>query len=375
MSEVRTIAVVTGTRAEYGLLRPVMWAIRDHSALELRVIVAGAHLLPPADTVKEVASEFAITARVPMQSPGRNGRSADAAALGLGVSGFAEVFSIDPPDIVLALGDRIEAFAAAAAASVAGIRIAHMHGGDRAEGCADEALRHAITKLAHIHLPASQTSAMRIIAMGEDPQRVHVVGSPALDGLDAVPPMSDREYESLGQPQIVMLLHPVGDEDQAEHDRAAEVLRRAQGHGRVLAMHPNHDPGRDGIMRAITEGCGRHCAHVPRERFVGLLRRANVLIGNSSAGLIEAAAIPIRCINLGRRQAGREKPCHVIDIPQWNYQTVDEALDEALHEAIRLPRLTGIEHPYGNGTAGARTAEALASLDFDRHPIRKLNTY
>ncbi|MEE9128733.1 MAG: UDP-N-acetylglucosamine 2-epimerase, partial [Phycisphaerales bacterium] len=145
----RTIAVVTGSRADYGLLRPVMRAIHDHADLQLRVIVTGVHLLPPAHTANEVARDFTIANTIAMQRPGECSRLEDAEALGRGVTGFAQRLSRHPVDVVLVLGDRIEALAAAAAASVGGIRVAHLHGGDRAEGIADEAIRHAITKLAH----------------------------------------------------------------------------------------------------------------------------------------------------------------------------------------------------------------------------------
>src|SRR5881394_2962134 len=176
MSGSRTVAVVTGSRAEFGLLRPVMKAIAGHPALNLRVIVTGSHLLSPAETINDVKADFAIDATVAMQSivngqasEPPSGRLSDSASLGRGISGLAEVFSRLSPDVVVVLGDRIEAFAAAAAASVGGIRVAHIHGGDRAEGIADEAMRHAITKLAHLHLAATELSARRIVLMGEKP--------------------------------------------------------------------------------------------------------------------------------------------------------------------------------------------------------------
>jgi len=152
----RRVMVVTGSRAEFGLLEPVMHAVRGHAALDLVVVVAGSHLVAPGLTWRDVeAAGFAIVARVPMQAEGVSGRLADAAAVGRGVSGLARVYETERPEWVVVLGDRIEAFAAAAAASIAGIAVAHLHGGDRAEGIADEALRHAITKLAHLHLAAT----------------------------------------------------------------------------------------------------------------------------------------------------------------------------------------------------------------------------
>jgi UDP-hydrolysing UDP-N-acetyl-D-glucosamine 2-epimerase len=404
-----TIAVVTGSRAEYGLLRPVMRAIANDDRLSLRVIVAGAHLLPPANTIDEVAEEFDIAATVPMQSvvaenaafatprhrrsqctfshsqecenvaaleePPREsmtGRAADAHAVGLGVAGFADHFATDPPDVVLVLGDRIEAFAAAAASAIAGIRVAHLHGGDRAEGIADESLRHAITKLAHIHLPATTVSAQRIMAMGENPDRIHVVGSPGLDGLSQIPPLSDDVFRSLGEPHLVLLMHPIGRNDDAEFRAASSIIQTAREFGPILLLHPNHDPGRNGVMRAIeTSGGGcEHRAHLPREAFIGLLKRSGILIGNSSAGLIECAALGVHAINIGTRQRGRERAANVIDVGEGDAA----ALRDSIKSAFDSPRPTP-DHSFGDGQTGPRTAKILATFDPAIHSLAKCNTY
>ncbi|MBT8486063.1 MAG: UDP-N-acetylglucosamine 2-epimerase, partial [Phycisphaerae bacterium] len=147
----KRIAVVTGSRADFGLLRPVIAAIAAEPELELRLVVTGTHLLPPSFTHETVSAQFDVATRIPMQVAGEVGRDADAAALGRGVSQLAQEFAESHPDVVLVLGDRIEAFAAAAAAAVGGRHVGHIHGGDRAEGVADDAMRHAITKLAHLH--------------------------------------------------------------------------------------------------------------------------------------------------------------------------------------------------------------------------------
>ena len=188
----RRIAIVTGTRAEYGLLKPVMYAVRERADLELLVIAAGSHLVQPARTYYEIKQEFDVVDSIPMQTVGRVGRWHDVESTGKGISRFARSFERLRPDVVVVLGDRIEAFAAASAASIGGLPVAHLHGGDLAEGVADEAMRHAITKLAHIHFPATETSAARILRMGEPKNRVHVVGSPAIDGLNGIDAMSDE---------------------------------------------------------------------------------------------------------------------------------------------------------------------------------------
>ena len=167
----RRVAVVTGSRAEFGLLRPVMRAIDARGDLQLQVIAAGSHLIPPALTFRDVKRDFEIADSVPMQVAGRSTRFDDAESVGRGVARFARSFQALDPHWVVVLGDRIEAFAAASAASIGGRAVAHLHGGDRAEGVSDEAMRHAITKLAHLHLPGDATqSADRILRMGETPR-------------------------------------------------------------------------------------------------------------------------------------------------------------------------------------------------------------
>ena len=175
----KVIEIVTGSRAEFGLLRPIMTAVREHPALRLRVVATGLHLVTQTVTDLHEAG-IAPDACVEMQREGESGRLADAAATGRGVAAFAARWATDPPEVVLVLGDRIEAFAAAAAASIGGIAVAHVHGGDRAEGVADEAMRHAISKLAHLHFAATQASRDRLIRMGEPAERVWNVGSPAM---------------------------------------------------------------------------------------------------------------------------------------------------------------------------------------------------
>ncbi len=368
----RHIAVVTGTRAEFGLLRSVMRAIRARKNLRLSVIVTGEHLLPPARTIDEVGKDFDIAATVDMQFAGETSRTDDARALGRGISGLVDAFAPLAPDVVLVLGDRIEAFAAAAAASVMGIRVAHLHGGDRAQGVADEAIRHAITKLAHIHLPATALSTERIISMGEEVASVHLVGSPAIDDLPKCPAATDEFFRKAGKPEMIFLMHPIGRSEEEEFNVAQRVLSCCMSFGSVLALHPNHDPGREGILRAIVASRCPHLPHLSRKDFIGLLRRTNLIVGNSSAGLIEAAAIGAWCINIGPRQGGRERPGNVTDIADLDPHV--DAIDAALQSRLFQDPWKG-KHPYGDGHTGVRVAELLATLDPDKHPLRKENSY
>jgi UDP-hydrolysing UDP-N-acetyl-D-glucosamine 2-epimerase len=381
MADRRKIVVVTGTRAEWGLLSPVCDAIVARGDLALEVCAGGAHLLEPADGDDPTATLVEASGHplhcFPMQQEGKTGRAADAAALGAGVSGLASIFARISPDIVVVLGDRIEAFAAASAASIGGIRVAHIHGGDRAEGIADEAMRHAITKLSHIHFPASAQSAERIARLGEDSARIHLVGSPAIDGLDACLPMSDAAHAACGAPDFVFLLHPVDRSDAEEERDAHAILEAIAARGRLMALAPNTDPGREGIARAIRRISEQrrdrvHAAtNLSRRDFIGLLRhpKLRAIVGNSSAGLIECAALGVRAINIGPRQAGRERADNVRDVASGDLQTLAKELD-----AVESWKPTGT-HPYLGKVASSRIAEVLATCDLSRHGLGKRNTF
>ncbi len=363
MSErTRRVAIVTGTRAEFGLLLPVMRAVDAHPALELKVVAAGAHLLEPARTIDEVRRHVTVDAEIPMQGPGAHTRPGDARATGRGITGFADAFASIEPGWVVVLGDRIEAFAAASAASIGGWALAHIHGGDRAEGVADEAMRHAVTKLAHLHLPATRQSASRIIAMGEPADRVVMIGSPAIDGLDQVEPMTNDEAHELGDPQVLVLHHPAGLGAERERTLTRRLIEVVGGQRPVLCLNPNHDPGRDAVLAELDTaahdmGWTRR-AHLPRPAFLALLKRiaANngFIAGNSSSALIEASALGVRAIDLGPRQAGRERPASVLHLDEHDKATPKAVRDQLASLPADQP------HPYGPGQAGPRTASVLA---------------
>ena len=354
-----------------------MAAVDAHPDMDLLVIAAGAHLIPPADSFRDVKAHFPIADSVPMQKPGRTTRPDDAEALGTGISRLTRSFQALQPEWVVVLGDRIEAFAAAAAANVGGWTLAHLHGGDRAEGVADESMRHAISKLAHLHLPATQTSADRILRMGEKPQYVHVVGSPAIDDLQNIEPMSQAQFAELGSPRAVLLLHPTGRPIEAEEHQAAMVLDAlASLEITPLALSPNFDPGRAGVQRILTERLGPPTPHMPRERFVALLKRlaltGGVLVGNSSAGLIEAPALGCRVVDVGARQNGRERPAGVRHAEGQSEQDIEHVVLDCL----AAPPCDPSDHPYGDGHTGQRVASLLASVDpYSRGILAKLNAY
>ncbi len=356
-SELRTIAIVTGTRAEYGLLETVMRAVDAERHLSLRVIVAGAHLA--TGTWRDVA--FDIAAKVPMQKRGETGRAADVQSVARGVAGFGKAFEKLRPDFIVVLGDRIEAFVAATAGSIGGFRVAHIHGGDRAEGVADEAMRHAISKLSHIHFAATSQSRKRLIQMGEHAKLVYNVGSPAIDALRGV-------EAAAGAPVAIVMQHPVGGSDAQEREWMSGTLRATRWLD-PLVMAPNGDPGAAGIRAAIAEAGITPVENLPRAQWLSTLAGATAIVGNSSAGLIEAAALRVACVNVRPRQAGREKPGNVIDC-----QYGESAVRAALLKAMKLD-VGRVKHPYGDGRSGERIATILATVGMESVSIRKRNSY
>lgn len=373
MPRKRTIAIVTGSRADFGILMPVIDAVRAHKALRLRLIVTGTHL--SLGTWRDVARSVGIDAKVRMQTKADIGRSADVAALGRGITGLGRAVTSLRPHVVLVLGDRVEALAAGCAASVGGFHLAHVHGGDRAEGVADEAIRHAVSKLAHLHFAACRSSAERLKRMGEHDDTVFNVGSPAIDGLAAVEPADDALLKKHGldpaRPYVVVMQHPIGESDAQEKAWMAATLAATRSRQRIV-MTPNGDPGTRGITAAIRAARVTPVTHLPRGQFLRLLKRAEALAGNSSAGLIEAAALRadgVPVVNVGPRQAGRDKPANVIDCGYG-----EASVREALRQAVNTHRASA-RHPFGDGRAGERIAETLATLDLKSIPLRKRNAY
>lgn len=356
------ICAVTGSRAEFGLMRPVMLAIAQRPELELAVVAAGSHLVSPAHTFYDVKQYFAIADIVPMQVAGRTGQAEDVQSLARGVARFGRTFEKLRPDWTIVLGDRIEAFAAGLAASIGGIGLLHIHGGDRAEGISDEAIRHSLSKLAHVHFAATEQSAQRLVSMGEDAWRVHNVGSPSIDELFKHASLNDEIFAELGAPQIVMLMHPIGRSAEQEEAGATAVLQAIESTKvPALLLAPNLDPGRDGIMMALRSSTIPMREHLPRPFFVGLLRRiaaaGGCLVGNSSAGLIECAALGVPVVDIGPRQSGRETGPNVVHVAREDASQIANAIERA-----RALKLTTNTHPFGKGDAGERIAATIAQL-------------
>lgn len=379
----RRICFVTGTRAEFGLMRTTLQAIKAHPALQLQIIATGMHLSARhGQSRRQISAEGFTIDRIIPWCASRAGSAQLAAATGTATAGLARVFEQLESDIVLIVGDRVEAFAAAAAANLSGRPVAHVHGGDRALGQIDDALRHAITKLAHIHFPATADSAQRIRRLGEQPWRIRTVGSPGNDQItsQATPRRELRtRYPQLRRGQYaLLLLHPVDDNESAEHARAAMLLRAARqaGFPRIVIVYPNNDPGHGGIIRCWDEHASDPdltvFRNVPRADFLGLLRDAAVLAGNSSSGIIESGSLATMTLDIGPRQQGRQRSGNVLHC-QYGFRPIITRLRRIWHGGEPL-RWHGKNVYAGNG-AGRRIAAHLASVKIDPRLLKKLISY
>ena len=386
----RRVCFVTGTRAEFGLMRSTLEALRDHPKIDLQLVCTGMHLDPAhgrsIDTIR--AEGWGVDAVVPWGGGHSANGCPDRNALdtGAAMSALAAAFEKLQSDVVLVVGDRVEAFAAAAAAHVAHRPVAHVHGGDRALGQVDDSLRHAISKLSHLHFPATRQSAERLRKLGEDVGRIRRVGSPGVDGIRKL--AARRSQVAAAFPGLeagrfaLLVLHPSGVDEGRERRRAEMTLAavRSVGFDRTVVVYPNNDPGAAGIMAcwdAVAAGGAEPGGvilrrDVPRRLFLGLLRDAAVLVGNSSSGIIEAGSFGTPVVDIGRRQAGREKGANVTNVP-FRRAAIRRAL-EAVWNGGR-PRRCRSENVYGGDGAGRRIADALARTPLNGRLLRKLIAY
>ncbi len=374
----RRVAVVTGTRAEYGLLRSTMDAIKWHPRLQLQVVVAGMHLLEKfGHTIDEIISDgWQVDVRVPMQL-GKDDRLEQAAGLARGVAGTARFFHRNDTDVVVVLGDRIEALAGALGAVTTGRIVAHVHGGDVATGDLDDTLRHAITKLSHLHFAATEQAAKRIVRLGERQDCVFNVGAPGLDRLFSL--LKDKK-NTIGPKRnaALVVLHPSGRSAAREGRTMAAILRAVSSAGlAATVIYPNSDPGHDGIIEAIEKARARPRANIRVERslardaYLRLLAESRVLIGNSSSGIIEAASAGTPAVNVGDRQTGRQcSGSSVIDCGETAAE-ISSAIQKTMSKRPRR----GAGTCYGDGQAGKRIATTIAGVRVEDSLRRKRITY
>lgn len=372
----KKICVVTGSRAEYGLLRWVIQGILESDKLELQIIACGMHLSPEFGlTVKSIEADgFKIDRRIEMLL------SSDTSvgickSIGLGVIGFSDALFDLKPDLLLVLGDRYEIFAAALAANISLIPIGHLQGGETTEGAFDEALRHGITKMSHLHFVAAEVYRRRVIQLGENPQHVFNVGGLGVDSVMKLKLLNREELEmtlnlKLNKRNLIITFHPVtldGDVGGDQLDNLLTSLSKLENTSFIFTM-PNADTGSRGLFAKIQHFCNsRTNAWVFKSLgqllYFSCVKHVDGVIGNSSSGLCEVPTFKKGTINIGDRQKGRLKALSVIDcLP--NEKSISEAIKQ-LFSAEFQSQLEKVENPYGVGNASDAILRILEEYPFD----------
>lgn len=379
----RRICVVTGSRAEYGLLYWLMREIMSDPKLELQVVVTGMHLSPAFGlTVSEIERDgMPIVARVEMQL------SSDTSvgmtkSLGLGLLGFADAFDRLRPDLVVVLGDRYEILAASLAAALQGIPIGHVCGGEVTSGAVDDWIRHSITKAAWLHFVGAESYRSRVIQLGEDPDRVFNVGGPGLDSIRrlqllSLDALSNYLGLSLDKPLFLVTYHPatLGDIDPRFAFQEVLYALEAFPDAKVVMTKPNADAGGYKLGDMAEDWCSANEARarcvtsMGQLRYLSLMKYCNVVVGNSSSGIIEAPALKVATVNIGSRQEGRLKADSIIDCADDRY-AIQAAIAKAMDSGFKH-RLRDSKSLYGDCNASTRIKAILSSIQLPSNLAKK----
>lgn len=372
----RKICIVTGTRAEFGLMRWLMQEVRATPGLELQVLATGMHLSPEFGlTYREIEEAgFAIDARVEMllsaDSP-----TAVTKSMGLGLIGYADAYARLSPDLIVVLGDRFEIFAAVAAALIAGIPVAHLHGGELTEGAFDEAIRHSITKMSHLHFVAAEEYRRRVIQLGEQPERVFLVGGLGIDAIKRTKLLDRQEVEAslgfkLGSRNLLVTFHPVTLEGQSSGQQMAELLAALSEleDTHLIFTMPNADTGGRELASMVDAFVANHpkarvYSSLGQLRYLSCMKLVDGVVGNSSSGLAEAPSMAVGTVNIGDRQLGRLQADSVVNCAPER-ESIKRAIQQLYDPGFRasLPRIV---NPYGNGGASEKIVRVLKECSLD----------
>jgi UDP-hydrolysing UDP-N-acetyl-D-glucosamine 2-epimerase len=370
----RTIAVVTTSRADYSHL---YWPLKDlaaHPDVDLKLIVMAAHLSPAfGSTLREIEADgFCIASRIEclLSSDSDVGM---AKTLGLAVLGLSDALAQMRPDLLLLIADRYEMLAPASVALTLRIPVAHIEGGEISEGAIDDAVRNALTKLAQLHFTSTEAARERVISMGEEPWRVHRAGAPSLDHLRRSSLLTQEQLQrelgvELKQRVTVVAYHPVTMLRNTTADADAVFAALETLPEQILFCYPNADAGSYELMARIQSFCERHAharlfVNLPSITYWSLLREADVLFGNSSSGIMEAASFGLPVVNVGMRQQGRERGRNILDA-EPNVESIQAQLSLAQQPHFR-EGLRGMENIYGDGHAAERIVEVLTSTPLE----------
>lgn len=375
----RHIAVLTGKRGGYGAMKPMLRLLDNDPMFRLSIIVTDQHVNPQfGSTIEEVQRDFFVAGQVDMRQEGGSPRDR-AKALGVCLTGIVDVLSDLDPDLLILYGDRGEVLAAAIASVTLRIPIAHIQGGD-ISGNVDEVMRHALTKLSHLHFPSTEKSAARIIAMGEDPEKVFVVGDNHVDAIVARGYTSSeqvrRKFRIADDEQpIIVLVHPETTRQRDGYADMTMLMNEVMRLGlRTIVVYPCSDHGYEDIVRAILDFTHNPLVSTHRNidapDFWGLMNIAKLMIGNSSAGLIETPYLGLHSINVGERQRGRDHASNVIHC-EFEPSEIADALTCVIVHDERTEGARGINQLYGDGRAGERIVEILRSIEIGPRLVDK----
>lgn len=380
------IAVVTGTRAEYGVLKPLLYKIKNSDNLELNLIATGLHLLKKYGlTINEIEKDgFEIDGIVRMYGDEED-ITYHGNALGKGIAGFISLLSKMKTDILVVLGDRLEPLAATLAAATLRIPIAHIQGGDKTDsGHIDESIRHSITRFAHIHFTATKEHTNRLIKMGEEPWRIFETGALNLDSiLYQKFLLKETLAKKFGMNPndniIVCVFHPTHLEKELAGKQMREILEAIKElKMQTVIIYPNNDAGSQDIIEEIEK-----CKNLPFIKiflnlshfdYINLLKYANVLIGNSSSGIIEAPSLKLPVVNIGSRNVGREHADNVIFV-NVNKDEIISAIKKALYNEEFKEKVERCINPYGDGKTSERILKILSGITIDKKLLQKKITY
>lgn len=371
----RVLGLVTVGRSDLGYAIPVLRRILGEPGLEPRLYVSGMHLAPEFGlTVQEIEQRgFPIAARIPIPL-GNDSPLCMARAMAEGVSGFAQLFAQSRPDLLVVFGDRFDMFPAALAALPFRIPVAHIGGGELTEGAIDDALRHAMTKLSHLHFVETKEYARRVLQLGEEPWRVHTVGNPSLDNLRGFRPMTASEFgRRAGLPAtgpfLLVTFHSATLEMEHSGEQAGELLAALEAIAMpVLFTMPNADPGGHAILERVREYVAGHpdaklIDNLGTDVYFSAMSLAAAMVGNSSSGIVEAASFKLPVVNIGNRQKGRPRTANIIDVG-YRRHAILRAVRKALSPRFR-GSLRHLRNPFGDGHSAEHIVRKLATVEID----------
>ena len=383
----KRILGVTGIRSEYDIMSSVFRAIMDHPDLDLQLAVTGAHLSDAYGyTVDEIQKDGFVIADFIESLINSDQDSARVKGMGIQLQGLVQTVLRVKPDWLLVLGDREESMTTALVGAYMNIPVAHVAGGDRVVGNVDDQIRHAVTKLVHLHFATNIESADRIIKLGEQPFRVHNVGNPGLDRLLSVPELSATELsQRLGfqigddEPLLVVIQHVISTEIDDAYFQMKQTMEAVAELGlKTVLSYPNTDAGGQQMIRAIREFKSLPnlytAKNIPRLEFVNLFRRASCLVGNSSAGILEAPILKLPVVNVGNRQKGRLHAENVTFVPHEK-TCIISAVQRAVFDPKYREEVSNCSNPYGNGQSANKIAELLAITEINDQLLIKDITF